>query len=97
MPTYDNSFLTMFEQKISHYHRWSSSLDFLGIVIVNSGFLPTFFLLRKSARWIVSISIGARNSDGSLFFVREGGSFIVAPPGATGLQNRYCRIIHYLS
>ena len=87
MPTNDHSFLTMFEQKISsHYHRWSSSLDFLGIVIVNSGFLPTFFLLRKSARWIVSISIGARNSDGSLFFVREGGSFIVAPPGATGLK-----------
>ena len=87
MPTNDHSFLTMFEQKISsHYHRWSSSFDFLGIVIVNSGFLPTFFLLRKSARWIVSISIGARNSDGSLFFVREGGSFIVAPPGATGLK-----------
>ena len=39
------------------YHL-SSSLDFLGIVIVNRGFFPELFLPRKRALWMVPISMG---------------------------------------
>ena len=81
-----------------HFYHLSSSFDFLGIVIVNKGFLPTFFLLRNKALCMVSISIGGRCSAGSrLLFVRDGGNFMVAPPGATGLkQGHYLLFVQIL-
>ena len=69
------------------YHL-SSSFDFLGIVIVNRGFLPELFLPRKRALWMVPMSMGCWYSDGSFLFCRDGGSLTApAPPLAIGLQD----------
>ena len=68
------------------YHL-SSSLDFLGIVMVNRGFLPELFLLTNRALWMVPISIGCWYSDCSFLFCKDGGSLTApAPPLAIGLK-----------